>query len=93
MLTPLPSKIEDPKDIVLWALFDRLQRIDENPTTRLGFATQIAYSNHTGLNHPVFAEELGAIRQLLNIPVLKEEEAPVTVREEIGIIDNFKDDL
>ena len=77
MLTPVPPTCPDKKDAVLWSLFDRLQKIDENEGSRIAFATNIAYNAHAGMNGPMFSNELALIRDVLNIPVPKEEVKPV----------------
>ena len=80
MLTPIPTRVDDPKDAVLWSVYNKLQQIDENQGTRINFATSIAYNTHVGLSDPVFKFELDPLRQVLNIPVPKTDEPKLKTR-------------
>ena len=86
MLTPIPERVNDPKDAVLWAVYDCLQRIDENTSSRTAFASGIAINQHFATDHAVFEHELGLLREILKIPVPKEEQRPEpeTKREELS---------
>lgn len=68
MLTTVPTRVDDPKDAVLWSIFDCLQKIDENATSRVSFGTSILYNIHTMNDTPVFADELKQLREILHIP-------------------------
>ena len=68
MLTPVPNQVADPKDAVLWSLFDRLQKIDEHPSARMAFAVSIAYASQNGGSSPVFKDELDMLRDILKLP-------------------------
>jgi hypothetical protein len=73
-ITPIPERVADPKDAVLWAIFDTLQRIDENQSSRLSFATKIFFNAQLGMAQtPLFEHEINQLRQILNIPVPKPE--------------------
>jgi hypothetical protein len=97
MLTPIPTRVDDPKDAVLWSVYSRLQEIDENQGTRLNFATTIAFNSHTGLNDKVFKFELDQLRQILGIVEPKQDDdAPVDkIREfeEATTATTMRDDL
>lgn len=80
MLTPVPTRVDDKKDAVLWSVFDKLQKIDENQGTRIAFAQNIAITMHMQLQASVFADELKMLREVLNIPEPKEE---IAAKEEV----------
>ena len=84
MLTPVPTRVADKKDAVLWSIFDKLQKIDENQGTRLSFAQNIGINMHLGAPTPVFSDELKMLREILGLPETKEEieEQKETVRSE-----------
>ena len=86
MLQPVPAQVPDPKDAVLWSLFDRLQKIDENQGSRIAFATAIAYNQHFGIDTPAFQSELNQLREILKIPIPEAQELKeaVTSRSDDG---------
>jgi hypothetical protein len=93
MTTPIPDRVDDPKDAVLWAVYSKLQDIDDNPSSRIAFASSIAINQHFSTDHPVFDHELGLLREILHIEVPKETAAPVESgkREELVVEDTFRD--
>ena len=68
MLTPIPDKVPDPKDAVLWAVFSKLQCIDENPAARAAFCIPAAINYQVGNSQPLFEFELEQLRAILKIP-------------------------
>ena len=78
-LTPIPEKVTDPKDAVLWSVYDSLQRIDEDNGSRMAHATTIAMNSHYNSDRPIFEFELSQIRDILKIPKPVEEKT-VTVQ-------------
>lgn len=73
MLTPIPTRVDDPKDAVLWSVYHKLQTIDENAGSRMNFASSIAYNNHVGCSDSLFEFELEQIRAILKIEKPKED--------------------
>lgn len=97
MLTPIPTRVDDPKDAVLWSVYDKLQKIDENAGSRINFATTIAYNSHIGLNDPMFKFELDQMRNILKIPEPKPDvnESDTKSRgfEEPDLATTLRDDI
>jgi hypothetical protein len=67
MTTPIPQRVDDPKDAVLWAILNKLETIDENAGSRIAFATGIFYNAQFMLDKELFDNELEQIRGLLKI--------------------------
>ena len=85
-MTPIPDRVADPKDAVLWAVLNKLETIDENQSTRIAFATSILYNCQFGLDKPIFSNELEQVRKLLGLP---EPEAEVQAFRQPEIRDGF----
>lgn len=77
-LTPIPQRVDDPKDAVLWAILARLESIDETTGSRVGFGGSLVYNAHMSLDRPAFSDELEQIRAVLKIQAPVEVERPVT---------------
>lgn len=97
MIISVPTRVDDKKDAVLWSLFDRLQKIDDTPGSRLAFASGVIFASQVGYGIPLFSSELDQLREVLNIPKPVEEAievAPVEVRhEEADPALTMRDDL
>jgi hypothetical protein len=74
MLTKIPDRVDDSILAIVWAVYDKLQQIDETPSSRLSFASSIMYNIQTSTDHAVFENELDQLRELLKIEKPKEAE-------------------
>ena len=84
MIINVPNRVDDPKDAVLWSIFDKLQKIDDEPSTRIAFATGILYNAQFGMTAALFDDELKQLREILKIPepvISPEAEPQPTTRE------------
>lgn len=76
MMTPIPSRVDDPKDAVLWSVLNSLEQVDQSPSSRLAFAQNIMFKIHASLDGPAFYEEIRQIKDILGVKTVEEE--PIT---------------
>lgn len=79
-LLPIPERVNTAQEAVLWAVFDRLQHIDENSGSRVALATTILYNTQTLNDRPLFADELAQLRQVLGLAAHETVDEPSSSR-------------
>ena len=74
MITPVPARVDDKKDAVLWSVLNALEQIDNTPSSRGTFAQSILFNLAANLDGPCFREEVRQMKEVLGIK--EEEPAP-----------------
>jgi len=77
MITPVPARVDDKKDAVMWSVLNALEQIDEGPSSRSMFAQNILFNLSSSLDGPVFKEEIAQLREILGVKVAPEPEPVV----------------
>ena len=67
MMTPIPARVDDKKDAVLWSVLNALEQIDSSPNSRAIWAQSILFNLSASLDGPAFKEEIQQIKEVLGV--------------------------
>ena len=70
MITPVPQRVNNSKDAILWSILNTLEQIDDNPQSRAQFGYQIAGDPSI----PAFNTEIALIREELGVKHTEEQQ-------------------
>ena len=81
-MTPIPDRVDDPKNAVLYSVLNSMEQIDANTSSRMNYAQSILFRISANLDEPCFSEEIRQIKDILGIKTVEPEPEPVIEQTE-----------